>query len=235
MDSDNFAAPTPSSTQPSGDSSADQAQQPVVFGAPSTNPETNPNSKQGWRDTLSIVAVLLSALVLAFGLISFVFQSYQVDGPSMQNTLHNDDHLIVWKIPRTWARITGHTYYPNRGDIIVFNEPGLGVYGAGQDKQLIKRVIGLPGDRVVVNNGVITIYNKAHPKGFDPDKTLPYHNAIGYTSDNVDITVKPGQLFVCGDNRGDSLDSRIFGPIDAKNVVGKLVVRVLPLNNAKVF
>lgn len=190
---------------------------------------------QGLRDALSIVIVLVAALVLAWGLISFVFQSYQVDGPSMQTTLHNSDHLVVWKVPRTWARITGHSYIPKRGDIIVFNEPGLADYGQGSNKQLIKRVIGLPGDRVVVKNGSITIYNKANPKGFDPDKTLSYGKVIPTTSGNIDITLGSNQIFVCGDNRPDSLDSRVFGPVDVNNVVGKLVVRVLPLNDAKIF
>jgi signal peptidase I len=204
---------------------------PVMDGAPKSS------RHQSLRDALSIVGVLLAALVLAWGLISFVFQSYEVDGPSMQTTLHNNDHLVVWKVQRTWARITGHQYVPQRGDIIVFNEPGLADYGQSADKQLIKRVIGLPGDRVVVKNGVITIYNQAHPNGFDPDKTLPYGKGKSWptTSGNIDITLKSNQIFVCGDNRPDSLDSRVFGPVDINNIVGKLVIRVLPLNDAKTF
>lgn len=206
-----------------------ESNSPVMDGTP------KPSRHQGLRDALSIVGVLLAALVLAWGLISFVFQSYEVDGPSMQTTLHNNDHLVVWKVARTWARITGHQYVPNRGDIIVFNEPGLADYGQSADKQLIKRVIGLPGERVVVKNGVLTIYNKAHPNGFQPDKTLPYGKVIPTTSGNLDITLKSNQIFVCGDNRPDSLDSRVFGPVDLNNIVGKLVLRVLPLNNAKSF
>lgn len=205
------------------------APEPEVVGSETTA------KHQGLRDALSIITVLLAALILAWGLISFVFQSYQVDGPSMQVTLHNSDHLVVWKVPRTWARITGHAYVPKRGDIIVFNEPGLADYGQGSNKQLIKRVIGLPGDRVVVRNGNITIYNKANPNGFDPDKTLPYGKVIPTTSGNIDITLGSNQIFVCGDNRPDSLDSRVFGPVDVNNVVGKLVIRVLPLNDAKIF
>lgn len=204
--------------------------EPQVVGS-----ETNQSSHQGLRDALSIITVLLAALILAWGLISFVFQSYQVDGPSMQTTLQNSDHLVVWKVPRTLARITGHAYVPNRGDIIVFNEPGLADYGQGSNKQLIKRVIGLPGDRVVVKDGSITIYNKQHPNGFDPDKTMPYGKVIPTTSGNIDITLGSNQIFVCGDNRPDSLDSRVFGPVDVNNVVGKLVIRVLPLNDARVF
>src|SRR5580698_6529783 len=76
-------------------------------------------------DILSTLFVIAAALALALLLITFVFQSYQVDGPSMQNTLQNNDRLIVWKVPRTLARITGDAYIPNRGDIIIFNESGL--------------------------------------------------------------------------------------------------------------
>jgi signal peptidase I len=211
------------------------ADQPPAPAPQTMSSTSNTPRRQGLRDTLSIIAVLFAALILAWGLISFVFQSYQVDGPSMQTTLENSDHLVVWKVPRTWARITGHAYVPDRGDIIVFNEPSLADYGQGSDKQLIKRVIGLPGERVVVNDGVVTIYNSAHPKGFEPDKTLSYGKVIPTTSGNIDITLKKDQIFVCGDNRPDSLDSRVFGPVSVNNIVGKLVVRVLPLNEIKVF
>ncbi len=218
----NETTQTPNDAQPS-------ATEPQIMG-------NSPSAKhQGLRDALSIIVVLVAALVLAWGLVSFVFQSYQVDGPSMQTTLHNGDHLVVWKVPRTLARITGHAYIPKRGDIIVFNEPGLADFGQGSNKQLIKRVIGLPGDRVVVKDGLITIYNKTHPKGFDPDKTLPYGKVIPTTSGNINITLGANQIFVCGDNRPDSLDSRVFGPVNVNNIVGKLVLRVLPLNDVKVF
>jgi hypothetical protein len=89
----------------------------------------------------------------------------------------------------------------------------------------------------VVSNGVYTIYNKAHPNGFDPDKTLLYFKnvSIPVTSGNIDVTLGPDQIFVSGDNRPDSLDSRAFGPINVNQIVGKLVLRVFPLNEAKVF
>lgn len=188
------------------------------------------------REAVSTIGVLIAALLVALGLIAFVFQSYQVDGPSMQQTLHNNDRLIVWKLPRTWAKITGHPYIPKRGDIIIFTESGLANYGQENTKQLIKRVIGLPGDRVVVANNTITIYNKQHPDGFQPDKTLPYGvNITEPAQQEVDYTLGKDQLFVSGDNRTNSLDSRFFGPINAKQVIGKLVLRVLPLNDIEKF
>jgi signal peptidase I len=197
----------------------------------------NPTGKhhQGLRDILSIAGVLVSALLLAFCLITFVFQSYQVDGPSMQTTLQNSDHLIVWKVPKSFANLTHRAYIPNRGDVIVFNEPNLSDFGQDSGKQLIKRVMALPGERVVVKDGVLTVYNQAHPDGFQPDKTLPYGKVIVTTPGNIDERLGDKQIFVCGDNRTNSLDSRVFGPVDSSNIVGKLVLRVLPLNTLKKF
>jgi signal peptidase I len=214
---------------------------PTVSGTPgsaevfSNKKPVSGSQRSAWREVLSTVGILVTALVVALLMIAFVFRSYQVDGPSMQNTLHNADKLIIWKVPRTWSDITGHPYIPKRGDIIVFTESGLAQFGQTNTKQLIKRVIGLPGDRVVVANGVYTIYNKQHPNCFDPDKTLPYGKNIPITSGNIDVTLGPDQLFVSGDNRPDSLDSRAFGPINANQVVGKLVLRVFPLSQAEVF
>lgn len=189
------------------------------------------------RDALSVALVLVSAMVLAFGLIAFVFQSYQVDGPSMESTLQNNDRLIVWKLPRTWADITGHPYVPSHGDIVIFSEPNLAQYGQNDVKQLVKRVIGLPGDHVIIRSGVITVYNKTHPKGFHPDTSLAYgkHHIFPYTAGDIDVTLNSHQMFVCGDNRTNSLDSRTFGPVELKNIVGRLVVRVYPFDTFEAF
>lgn len=188
-----------------------------------------------WRNTFSTIAVLLLAPLLAVLLTMFVFQSYQVDGQSMETTLQNNDRLIIWKVPRTWARITRHTYIPHRGDIVVFTDPAIAQLGQDPKKQLIKRVIGLPGDRVVVSDNVVTIYDNAHPKGFQPDATLPYGANIPATHLDGEWTVGQGQVFVMGDNRDNSLDSRLFGPVNANHILGKLIVRVLPANHMKRF
>ena len=198
----------------------------------------HPSSKEpgyegnGFTSTLFVIG---GAIVIAILLTLFVFQQFQVDGPSMQTTLQTGNRLIVYKVPRTWARITGHPYIPKRGDIIVFTENNLHALSETGSTQLIKRVIGLPGERVVVRNGVLTIYNKQHPKGFRPDATLPYGKVIGQTAGNIDITVPPNNVFVCGDNRPDSLDSRIFGPVPVKYIIGQLILRITPLNEIEKF
>lgn len=209
---------------------AEEAEPAIGSGQKKENKEGSP-----WRELFSTVGILATALLTALFIIAFVFRSYQVDGPSMQNTLQNADKLIIWKIPRTWAKITHHDYIPNRGDVIVFSQSGLSEFGQQDKKQLIKRVIGLPGERVIVHDGKITVYNNSHPDGFDPDQTLGYGKNIPTTSGDIDVTLGRHQLFVCGDNRPNSLDSRMFGPITADQIVGKLIVRVFPIGEAKAF
>lgn len=193
--------------------------------------------RSGPREFLSFAGIILLALVFAFLIITYVFRSYAVDGPSMEPTLQNNDKLIIWKVPRTWARITGDQYVPDRGDIIVFQESNLSGCGQDTSKQLIKRVIGLPNDKVVIKNGVVTIYDKEYPKGFQPDNQLPYNKThfIPPSTPNETVQLNSHQLFVMGDNRPVSCDSRIFGPINTSQVIGKLVMRILPLSKAKIF
>lgn len=212
--------------------------QPQYVGITPELPEEPPETTQhdGARSILSTLGILIAAPIVALLLTAFVFQSYEVDGPSMETTLENHDRLLVLKLPRTFAKITHKDYIPNRGDIIIFSttavQDGTGDGGA---KQLIKRVIGLPGDRVVVQDGHITLYNKEHPEGFDPDKSGTWGNVITTTTGNVDVTVHKDEVFVCGDNRTNSLDSRIIGTVPAKDIVGKLVFRIYPLRDAQVF
>jgi signal peptidase I len=190
----------------------------------------------GFKSILSTAILIATALAIAILLNTFVIQSYQVDGESMESTLLNNDRLIVNKLPRTISKITHHQYVPNRGDIIIFNQAGLpGFVG---EKQLIKRVIGLPGERVVVNDGKITVYNKANPAGFNPDVSGGYKikNIENIpTVGSVDVTLDKNQIFVSGDNRPNSEDSRYFGPIDTNQVVAKLVLKILPLNSVSIY
>jgi signal peptidase I len=202
-----------------------------------TPPAKAPKEAKGGKlkSILSTVAILLIAPLLALTITAFIFQSYEVDGPSMQSTLQDHDRLIIWKVSRTWARLTHHDYVPKRGDVIVFIKRGLYEDNGDKEKQLIKRVIALPGERVTVKEGKVMVYNTQHPDGFDPDTTLPYGGVIKDTDGNVDVTVPAGEVFVCGDNRSNSLDSRYFGPIPTHDIVGKLAARILPIGEAEKF
>ncbi|HSX46924.1 MAG TPA: signal peptidase I [Patescibacteria group bacterium] len=197
---------------------------------------TSNKPSNGWRSALSTLAIIIAAPAVALLLTAFVFQSYEVDGPSMETTLQNRDRLIVWKVPRTVARVTGHDYTPRRDDVIIFVKHGLLEPNSTEEKQLIKRVIGLPGEHVVVHDGHITIYNKDNPQGFNPDINHDFSaNIASISPGDVDLVVPPGQVFVCGDNRTNSLDSRSFGPIPTHDIVGKLTIRIFPVSNFKSF
>lgn len=209
-----------------------QPQQPV---AQSPHPRRQKPRRESTRSMASTLAVFILAPLFAFFLTAFVFQSYQVDGESMETTLQNNDRLLVWKVPRTWSRITNNPYIPKRGDVVIFVERNPSGYDQAMGKQLVKRVIALPGERVVVRDNQVTVYNKEHPSGFSPDNTLPYGNVIKDTNGEDDEVVPDGSVYVMGDNRGNSLDSRSFGPIPADDIVGKLIMRVWPINQAKTF
>ena len=191
--------------------------------------------KQKKHEVISTILMFCIAIAIAFLLTAYVFQQYQVDGPSMQSTLYNQNRLIVVKYQKTWSRLTGHPYIPSRGDIIIFNENGLYNANGLPEKTLVKRVIGLPGDRIVISNGLLKVYNKQNPKGFDPDATLAYGKVIGYTSGNIDRVLPKNYIFVMGDNRSNSEDSRSFGPININQIIGKLALRVYPFNTIKLF
>lgn len=181
----------------------------------------------------SFIVTLAVAFVLVQVINMFFFQSYKVFGSSMFPTLHHGDRLIISKVGKTSSNLRGKDYVPKRGDIVVFVDP------QRDDLQLIKRVIGLPGERVKVENGTITVYNSEHPNGFNPDESGIYEAELpAESSGEIDVTVPDKHLFVSGDNRtgNNSLDSRNeLGTVPEKLLVGTLKVRLFPFNSAKFF
>jgi signal peptidase I len=211
--------------------------QPIPVGPPPerlvSDPLNLPRKESGGKNIFATLAILIAAPIMALILTSFVFQSYEVFGPSMQQTLQNGDRLIVVKAPRTWSKIRRETFMPKRGQIVVFTKLDVLISSSDGNKQLIKRVIGLPGERVVVKDGEVTVYNKERPEGFQPDKEAAYGSTITKTGGQVDVVVGEDEVFVSGDNRDNSLDSRTFGPIKTKDIVGTAAFRFLPLNQSR--
>lgn len=163
---------------------------------------------------------------------NFVFQAYHVLGTSMVPTLHETDYLIISKLGYTKAlveRALGKDahYIPDRGQVIVFRYP------KDPSKVFVKRVIGIPGDRVVIKNGTVTVFNKDNPNGFNPD--TGYENKDTTTLIETDETVQTGNLFVMGDNRSPSgsYDSREWGELPSSYIIGQAVLRLLPLDQIK--
>jgi signal peptidase I len=212
------------------------------------NPETTPpeakpsepSSPQVTTNRLGdIFGAVFSWLIFPIAIVLllhfFIFQAFHVVGTSMYPTLHNSDYLIISKLGDTEAeigRVFGHPndlYIPKRGQIIVFHFP------LDPTKVFVKRVVGLPGDRVVVNNGKVTIYNAANPNGFNPDTS--YEPPSTDTLIDTDEMVQDGHVFVMGDNRtnGGSYDSRQWGQVPSSDIIGDVVLRLLPLDQIKSF
>lgn len=155
----------------------------------------------------------------------------------MERTLADNDRLIVLKTGKTWASIRGDDYIPKRGEIIVFTKSGTLDPRAGGERQLIKRVIGVPGDRVVYENNRVTVYNDKNPSGFNPDAAGEYEDTLGSSggSNRANVLVEPGEVFVMGDNRSQSSDSREFGTIPSEAIIGHLVIRFFPFDTITTF
>lgn len=164
---------------------------------------------------------------------TYVFRSFNVSGHSMENTLQDGDRLIVNRLPVTAAAIQNKEYIPERGQIIVFQNPR---YADGlKDEYLVKRVIALPGERVSVHDGTVTVYNAEHPNGYvyDNDFRTNHSGPQSPSSGDQDITVPKDTIYVAGDNRigGNSYDSRIgLGTIPLFKVVGPVGMRIFPFN-----
>lgn len=168
-------------------------------------PTAEEHQAPGWgRIFLDVIETLLLSIIL-FLAINAVSARVRVDGVSMRPTLQNGEFILVNKL----AYRLGH---PNRGDIVVFKFP------LDPTQDLIKRVIGLPGDHVAVRNGTLYLNDQALQESYiaaEPE----------YTGEWV---VPEGNLFVLGDNRNDSSDSHSWGMLPLENVVGKAEVIYWP-------
>ncbi len=194
------------------------------------------NIKRGnkLRDITGLIYFIISVILGTLLINSFVFRSYSVVGRSMEETLHNDEQIIVNRLPVTWSQIKNETYVPKRGQIIVFQNPKS---TNKKEKFLVKRVIAFEGERVVVEDGKLTVFNDEYPDGFDPSSDWK-DQPKSPTSGNVDVVVNSGTIFVAGDHRdgNNSFDSRNgLGNVPLYDVVGPVKIRLFPITKLKVF
>lgn len=176
-----------------------------------------------YRRTAITGMVLTTSLIVVIATNSFALQIYTVNGVSMQQTLQDGDRLLVNKLPITFSK----QYVPNRGEIVIVH-PNFGstpLLDEADSGTLVKRVIGLPGERVSINNGKITVYNHENPEGFDVDAGSRWESSMSLdeTQDQIDIQLTENEIFICGDNRPESIDSRYNGAIDLKQIVGIVI------------
>ncbi|MFA5211508.1 MAG: signal peptidase I [Patescibacteria group bacterium] len=166
---------------------------------------------------LEIIKVALLAAI-TIGLVRyFLFKPFYVKGSSMEPNFYERDYLII-------DELSYRLREPARGEVIVFNSPVNSDY-------YLKRIIGLPGERVIIENNTIVIKNKENPTGFVVEENYINEDTGGSTN----ITLGENQYFVLGDNRDSSFDSRSFGAIDSKAVVGKVWVRGFPFDRINIF
>ncbi|TSC70670.1 MAG: signal peptidase I [Parcubacteria group bacterium Gr01-1014_46] len=170
-----------------------------------------------WRE---IIKEIITIIVIVFGIIIpfrvYVAEPYLVDGRSMDPTFETGDYLIIDKI----SALAKH---PERNAVVVFNATN-----AGQPKKsFIKRIIGLPGETVIVRDNTVTIINVENPNGFVLEQPYVTHES----TQNVEKKLGDNQYFVMGDNRKDSYDSRYWGPLDEKYILGRPIIQLLPVSS----
>lgn len=181
------------------------------------------NRSRGWRTIREWVVVLISAIAIATVLRTFVVQQFYIAGPSMETTLWGDDRVLVNKL----AYRIGD---PQRGDVIVFDRITTSG-GEVQHDDLIKRVIGLPGETIelrdcdVYVNGAL-LAEPWLPAGMN-DQSLDPSQRCG-AADVEPTKVGADQVYLIGDNRPMSFDSRAFGPVDISLIVGKAMIVIWP-------
>jgi signal peptidase I len=165
------------------------------------------------RALLDWVIVIAVALLVAFLVRTFVLAHFVVDGTSMSTTLHDGDRVFVNKL-------SYRLHDPGRGDVVVLHE----IRGT-TDRDLIKRVIALPGETIEMRNCEVTIDGKKLDEPYlDPQSVTPCKCG----GDTPPTPVPENHVFVMGDNRGGSLDSRALGPIDEGDLVGRAFVVFWP-------
>ena len=173
------------------------------------------------KNTWKWIRTILFAIVLALAFRSFLFASYIVDGKSMEPTLFDGNLLMVNKMIYDWQDVS-------HGDVIVFH--------ANEKEDYVKRVIGLPGDTITYKNDTLYLNGeKVDEPYLDPyrkndGKPLTKDFTLEEITDGVK-EVPDGRIFVMGDNRRESLDSRYFGFVPIETIVGKVDVRYWPIGD----
>ena len=167
-----------------------------------------------------VIAVCLAGAVLYFIRPTIVKQT------SMENTLHENDYMIMY-------RLAYKNHAPERGDIIIFQST-LVNEDSGKDKLLIKRVIGLPGDQIMISGGMVYINGEAYEEDYLKDGYPP---AFEIPAEGETYVVPDGTYFCMGDNRVGSVDSRRseVGVVPEDTIKGKVVIRLFPFNKIKRF
>ncbi|MFH1430482.1 MAG: signal peptidase I [Candidatus Uhrbacteria bacterium] len=169
---------------------------------------------------LEVIRVVVIALAIIIPIRYFLVQPFYVKGASMEPNFEDHEYLII-------DELSYRVREPDRGDIVVFRYP----FDPGQF--FIKRIIGLPGERVEIRDGVVRVANDEHPNGFS---LVEFYLGDGVTTPGSrKVTLGPAEYFVLGDNRRQSFDSKDFGPITRSAIIGRAWIRGWPISKFDTF
>ncbi len=201
----------------------------------------NRNNKEAYYGVgsflLEVVKVFFLAFIIIVPIRVFLFQPFFVQGASMEPNFKDGQYLIVNELGYKKTDIgAGNAHFFSvepfknleRGEVIVFRYP------KSPEQFFIKRVIGLPGEKIEIKDGIVRIYNPEYPDGFILDES-DYINSDIKTSGNISRQMEDNQYFVMGDNRSASHDSRSWGPLNKDNVMGRVLIRAWPIDKAEVY
>ena len=169
--------------------------------------------RESKNDLKEWIQAILIAIVVSVVIRLFFFETTLVYGSSMESTLKSKDRVIINKI-------VYHLFVPSRGDIVVFKNPD------NLKENYVKRVIGVAGDTVEIKDQRVYVNGEELDEGYLREETK---------NDFPELSVPNDTIFVMGDNRNFSQDSRFIGPIPLKNVIGKAQLRIWPLSSFKFF
>jgi signal peptidase I len=182
--------------------------------------EPNPKQSVG-AFVWDLFKILIIALLIIVPFRAFIAEPFVVSGSSMLPNYHNRDYLII-------DRFSYRNGSPQRGDVVVLKFP------KDPSQYYIKRIIGLPGERVSFDQGRVVVFNQANPNGLKLSE--PYlQNSSETFGKNQEAVLGEGQYFVLGDNRTASSDSRVWGILPKEDIVGKVWLRVFPVKDFGLF
>ncbi len=179
-----------------------------------TSGSTSPQPAKQQSALTEIIQFALIALIIVIPVRWFIAQPFIVSGASMEQTFHSGEYLIV-------DQLSYHLGEPAAGDVVVFRYP------KNPSTYFIKRIIGVPGDTVVIDGNVVTIKNETYPNGLVLDE--PYINSMAPNT-FLSETLGDREYFVMGDNRDRSSDSRVWGVLQEENIIGRAYVRLFPVS-----
>lgn len=190
-----------------------------------TNFNEPPRPPSRLRVAASFLFELIKVIVLAGVTIAviryFLFKPFYVKGASMEPNFLDHEYLIV-------DELSYRLRVPERGEVIVFKNPN------NQQEYFLKRIIGLPGERVKVSDGRVTVYNGDYPEGVTIEESYLPKDLLT-AGDNQVVTLGADEYFVLGDNRSNSFDSRRFGSVKKDLIVGRAFFRGWPLSRIQKF